>query len=307
MIKKIIYTSLTSFIVLLLFVQNSFISKVKQPKTPNTKNMINLIQVRDSLFMLEGQGGNTGVLIGTEGILLVDDKFHHVHKAITNELSKISAKKVKYIINTHWHFDHSQGNENFAKMGSIILSQENSRKRMSEDQHIHAFNYHQKHHSLIALPKITFKNNMDLYFNNELVHLESVKNAHTDGDLFVHFKTANVIHAGDVFVTYGYPFIDQPNGGSIYGVISAVNKILSICNDKTLIIPGHGTISNKKDLLNYKQMLLTILDRIELEFKKGKSINEIIETHPTRGYFSHKINEKMFVEIVVNNLKSLHE
>lgn len=269
--------------------------------------MIKLIPVRDSIYMLEGRGGNIGVLVGKDGMLLVDDQFDHAHEAISSKLSEINDKDVTYIINTHWHFDHSEGNKKFGKLGSIIIAQENSRKRMTNDQLIQIFNYHQKPYDLDGLPKITFENKMDLHFNKEHINLVSVKNAHTDGDLFVHFTHTNVIHTGDVFVTYGYPFIDQPNGGTIQGVISAINKILSKCDENTLIIPGHGHLSSKKDLLDYKEMLETIFNRVKKEFLKGKSINEIIANHPTRGFSSQKINEAIFVEIIVNCLKSINE
>lgn len=282
----------------------SFSTPKHQHSTIETKETMKLIPVKDAVYMLEGRGGNIGVLVGKDGILLVDDQFSHMHDAIKYQLAKISNQEVKYLINTHWHVDHSDGNENFGKLGSTIIAHKNSRERMLSDQYIKVFNHHQQPYNNDGIPKIAFDNTMELHINKQTIHLISAKNAHTDGDLFVYFSESNVIHAGDIFVTYGYPFIDQPNGGSIQGVITAIDQMIALSNEQTRIIPGHGTLSNKNDLIAYRQMLATILSRIKTEFQKGKSLDEIIKTHPTRGFTSQKINEAIFVEIVLNNLKS---
>lgn len=301
-------TLIVSLVICSISILLSFTKSTNQHPLTKTKEVIKLIPVKDSIYILEGTGGNIGVLIGKEGILLIDDQFSHMHDAIKFQLAKISTQEVKYVINTHWHVDHSNGNENFGKLGSTIIAQKNSRQRMLSNQYIKVFNHHQKPYNTNGIPKIAFDNTMELYFNEQTIHLIGAKNAHTDGDLFVYFPKSNVIHAGDIFVTYGYPFIDQPNGGSIQGVMAAIDKMIAISNHQTRIIPGHGTLSNKSDLITYKEMLVTILSRIKTEFKKSKSLDEIIKTHPTKGYTSQKINEAIFVEIVVNNLeKSANE
>lgn len=265
-------------------------------------NMSKLTLVRDGIYLLEGNGGNIGVLSGEEGVLLIDDQFSHSYSSILESLKSINSKPVSYVINTHWHVDHTNGNENFGNAGSTIIAQENSRQRMTKPQFIKVFNHHQKAYSEKGLPKISFSDKMNLTFNQQQIELIHVENAHTDGDLLVHIKEANVIHTGDVFVTYGYPFIDEPNGGSIQGVIKAIDYILSISDENTLFIPGHGSISKKSDLVNYQKMLKDIFSKVEKEVKSGKTIHEIIATHPTKGYSSEKINEAIFVEIIVNNL-----
>lgn len=302
--KKTVFILCFGLLCVIVSLQFSYSKNTDQKQLLKFKNMMKLIPVRDSIYLLEGQGGNIGVSVGKDGILLIDDQFGHLYDDIKSKLSEISNQEVKYIINTHWHVDHTNGNENFGKSGSLIIAHKNSRKRMTTNQYIEVFNHHQKPYNNDGLPKIDFDNSMNLCFNNQTINLVYVKNAHTDGDLFVHFTETNVIHTGDVFVTYGYPFIDQPNGGSIQGVISAIDKILTYCDDNTLIIPGHGNLSNKKDLIRFKEMLTTILSRIEVELKHGKSMSEIVATHPTRGFLSQKINEAIFVEIVVNSLKS---
>lgn len=266
-------------------------------------NMSKLTLVRNGVYLLEGNGGNIGVLSGKEGILLIDDQFSHSYSSILETLKSINSKSVNYVINTHWHVDHTNGNENFGNAGSTIIAQKNSHERMTKPQFIKVFNHHQKAYSEKGLPKISFSDKMNLTFNHQHIELIHVQHAHTDGDLLVHIKEANVIHTGDVFVTYGYPFIDEPNGGSIQGVIKAIDYILSISDDNTLFIPGHGNICKKSDLVDYQKMLKDIFSKVEKEVNAGKTMAEIIATHPTNGYSSEKINEAIFVEIIVNNLQ----
>ncbi len=269
----------------------------------NSKKMIKLIHVNGPVYSIEGQGGNIGILIGKDGILLIDDQFAHLHDAIVESISKISKEEVTYVINTHWHVDHTNGNEKFGAKGSTIIAQRNSALRMQSSQTIAVFNHQQKPYAEIGLPKIKFDEHYELQFNEQHIDLIAVNHAHTDGDLIVHFNEANVIHTGDVFVTYGYPFIDTPNGGSIQGVIQALDKILSLCDANTKIIPGHGYIASKKDLVLYKEMLEVILERVKIEKSKGRTVNEILLTNPTRGFKSEKINEAIFVNIILSTLK----
>ena len=273
--------------------------------TSKHSKMTKLIQVRDSIYYIEGHGGNIGVLKGDEGIVLIDDQFEHQYEAIISALTTISKAPVKYVINTHWRVDHTNGNEKFGALGSDIIAHSNSHKRMTTDQFINVFNHHQKPYSEKGLPKMSFNQDMELRINQETIHLFHVKNAHTDGDIIVHFKKHNVIHTGDVFVTYGYPFIDEPNGGTIHGVIAAIEKLLLVSDSNTLIIPGHGHLSKKEDLEEYLLMLKTILTRIEKQMALKKNLAEIIATNPTSGYSSQKINKAIFVEIIVNNLTKL--
>lgn len=267
------------------------------------KKMTNLIHVKDSVYCIKGQGGNIGVLVGKDGVLLVDDQFAHLHDAILECISQISNKEVKYVINTHWHVDHTNGNEKFGAKGSTIIAQKNSAIRMQSPQRIAVFNHVQQPYAENGLPKVMVEEYFRLQFNGQAIDLLAVKNAHSDGDLIVHFKDANVIHTGDVFVTYGYPFIDTPNGGTLKGVLAAVDEILKLCDDQTKIIPGHGRIATKKDVIKYKEMLETILLRIKTEKQKGKTFEEILETEPTKGFTSEKINEAIFVEIVLSSIE----
>jgi glyoxylase-like metal-dependent hydrolase (beta-lactamase superfamily II) len=263
---------------------------------------IKATKVAGSIYMLEGSGGNIGALIGDDGIILVDDQFAPLSEKIKKSLATLSNKPIKFIINTHFHFDHSDGNKVFGEEGVIIVSHENTRKRLTADQLIAVFKMDQKAYSYHALPKITFSESITFNMNGETVQVFHVKNAHTDGDAIIYFKESNVVHTGDVFVRYGLPFIDQPNGGNVDGMISAADHLLKMINDETKIIPGHGALSNKNDLLTYRKMLQSIRDLVAKGILEGKTLDQIIDTDPTKG---HKgIFDKIeFVKIVYNSLK----
>src|SRR6185503_603806 len=201
---------------------------------------IKTTKLTESIYMLEGSGGNIGVLVGNDGIIIIDDQYAPLTEKIRTALSKISDKPVKFVINTHFHGDHSDGNKNFADQGAIILSHENARKRLAVDYLFEALKQTQKASPYEALPKITFADSVTFHMNGQTVHVFYAKNAHTDGDVIIHFKEANIFHCGDVFVRYGFPFIDQPAGGSIDGMIKATENLIAITNDQSKIIPGHG-------------------------------------------------------------------
>ena len=263
---------------------------------------IKTIKITDKIYMLEGEGGNIGVLVGKDGTVLIDDQFAPLSEKITRAVNALSDKPVKFVINTHFHGDHVGGNENFGKAGAVIVAQENSRLRMTSDQFMKAFNDTLKAAPYDALPKVTFAESVTLHLNGETVQVLHVENAHTDGDAVIYFKESNVIHAGDVFVRYGLPFIDQPHGGSIDGMIKGTDAILALVNDDTKIIPGHGAIATKKDLLEYKKMLETIRGRIADGIKQGKTINEIIASNPTKEYTAG-FDRSAFITLVYDSLK----
>jgi len=264
--------------------------------------VIKTTKITNSVYMLEGAGGNIGVLIGEEGIILVDDQFGPLSEKIKNALKAISDKPVKFVINTHYHGDHAGGNVNFGNDGAIIVSHENTRKRLSADQFLATFKTEQKATPYEGLPKITFTESVTLNLNGETVQIFHVKNAHTDGDAIIYFKNANVIHGGDVFVRYGLPFIDQENGGNIDGMILGSEKILTTANDQTVIIPGHGQLAKKKDVLEYKNMLQTVRARVADGIKKGKSFDAIVTSDPGRGYTA-VFDKAAFVNTVYKSLK----
>ena len=264
---------------------------------------IKTTKVAGSVYMLEGAGGNIGVLIGNDGVILVDDQFAPLSEKIKKAIAAISDKPVRFVINTHFHGDHSDGNKVFGSEGAIIVAHENARKRLSTDYFYKTYKQEQKAMSYDGLPKITFAESLNFNMNGETVQVIHIKNAHTDGDAAIYFKEANVLHAGDAFVRYGLPFIDDDGGGTIDGMISGAEQMLKMINDETKIIPGHGQISSKKDLQDYKNQLQTIRNRIADGIKAGKTVDQIISSDPTKE-FKTGYDKIFFVQSVYNSLKT---
>ena len=263
---------------------------------------IKTTKVAGSVYMLEGSGGNIGVLVGNDGVILIDDQFAPLSEKIKKAIAAISDKQIRFIINTHFHGDHSDGNKIFGSEGSIIVAHENVRKRLSTDYLFEAFKQEQKAMSYEGLPKITFAESLTFNMNGETVQVIHIKNAHTDGDAAIYFKESNVLHTGDAFVRYGLPFIDDGGGGTIDGMIKGADQMLKMINDETKIIPGHGQISNKKDLLDYKNKLQTIRNRIADGIKAGKTVDQIISSDPTKE-FKTGFDKVFFVQSVYKSLK----
>ena len=263
---------------------------------------IKATKLTESLYMLEGSGGNIGALVGNDGIIIIDDQFAPLTEKIKTALSKISNKPVRFVINTHFHGDHAGGNENFGGQGAIIVAHDNARKRLSVDYLFEALKQTQKATSYEGLPKVTFADSVTFHLNGETVHVFYAKNAHTDGDVIIHFKGSNIFHTGDVFVRYGFPFIDLGAGGSIDGMIKAVEKLIAVTNDQSKIIPGHGAMSTKKDLIDYKNMLVIVRNRVADGMKQGKTLQQIADSDPLKGYVA-VFDKYFFVESIYNSLK----
>jgi len=261
-------------------------------------------KINDKIYMLQGEGGNIGVLVGSDGTLIVDDQFAPLTEKIKTAIAAINDHPTQFVLNTHWHYDHTDGNENFGKAGAVIVSHENSRTRMATDQVLEMFGRDQPAYSIEGLPKITFKDSMTFHYNGETVNVFHLGPAHTDGDAIVHFVESNIFHTGDVFVRYGLPYIDQPNGGNIYGMISTADTLATLANDETKIIPGHGAISTKKDLLAYRDMLQAITDTIKADMDKGLSLQQIIDKKPIEQYAGGFVQPAAFVKIVYDSIQA---
>jgi cyclase len=259
-------------------------------------------KITESIYMLEGSGGNIGVLTGKDGTVIIDDQFAPLTEKIKAALAKISDQPVRFVINTHYHGDHTGGNENLGGEGAIIVAHENVRKRLSTDQFMAAFKREVKASPYAALPKVTFTDSVTFHMNGETINVFYVKNAHTDGDVIIHFKESNIFHTGDVFVRYGFPFIDQGAGGSIDGMIKATDLLIVRTNEQSRIIPGHGALAAKKDLFDYKSMLVTVRKRIADGIAQGKTLEQIVDTDPMKGYKS-TMDKTLFVKLVYDSLK----
>jgi len=232
-------------------------------------------KLTDNLYMLEGAGGNIGVLTGEDGTLMIDSQFGDLSEKIKTTIASLSTGPIKYLVNTHWHGDHTGGNGNFNDHGATIVAHENVRERVSTDQIMKAFGREVKASPKNFWPEITFDKGMDLHMNGQDIMIIHVDNAHTDGDSFIFFVQANVIHMGDVFFKDRFPFIDLGSGGTINGYIKAVQAALMISDSETKIIPGHGAIANQTDLINYHNMLTTMKNRVQAATVEGKSIEEM--------------------------------
>jgi cyclase len=237
-------------------------------------------KLADGLYMLTGAGGNMALSVGEDAVFLVDDQYAPLTERIKAAIAAITDKPVRFVLNTHWHFDHTGGNENLGQSGVLIVAHDNVRKRMSVEQFIKDFNVKVPASPKAALPIITFSETTTFHLNGEEIQAVHVSPAHTDGDSFVQYRKANVLHMGDTFFNGGYPFFDMSSGGSIEGMIGAAEKALSLCNPSTKIIPGHGPLADRKALESYLAMLKTSRDRIKSLVSAGKTLDEIIAAKP---------------------------
>ena len=253
----------------------AFASVPALAQTDFSKVEVQTVKVTDTVYMLMGAGGNLGVSAGEDTVFLIDDQYAPMTEKIAAAIAKISAKPVQFILNTHWHGDHTGGNENFGKGGSIIVAHENVRKRMSVEQFIEAFNMRTPPSPKAALPVITFTSATTFHLNGDEIRAIHMPNAHTDGDTIVHFLRNDVIHMGDIYFNGMYPFIDSASGGSVEGVIAASDKVLAIASERTRIIPGHGPISNKAELKAYRDMLAAFSGRVRDLVRQGRKLEEI--------------------------------
>lgn len=233
-----------------------------------------------NIYMLQGAGGNIGVSTGDDGVFLIDDQFAPLSEKIMEALANISDKPVSYVVNTHWHGDHTGGNENFGKAGAVIVAHENVRSRMSTEQFIKTFNRQVPAAPEAALPVVTFSDNVNFYFNGNEISVTHMPASHTDGDSIVFFKEANILHLGDTFFNGFFPFIDHSSGGTLDGLIVTVATALQIIDDNTQIIPGHGKLAAKADLEKYHSMLLNVQSEMQPVLASGKSRDEVLAENP---------------------------
>lgn len=242
---------------------------------------IEVIPVAGNVSMLVGQGGNIGLSVGEDGAFLIDDQFAPLTDKILAAVASVTDEPVRYLVNTHWHFDHTGGNENLGNKGVMLVAHDNVRERMSTEQVIEAFGSTYPPSPAVALPKITFTDAVTFHWNGDTVHVFHVDDAHTDGDAIIHFRDANVFHMGDTFFNGFYPFIDTSSGGRINGVINAVDKVLLLCDENTRLIPGHGPIGTQADLLAYRNMLLVARDAILALMNTGMAVEDVVRARPT--------------------------
>ena len=258
--------------------------------------------VQGNVYMLEGRGGNMGLFVGEEMSLLIDDQFAPLSDKINAAIKTVSDKPLHYLVNTHWHGDHTGGNANFAEQGATIVAHENVRARLSTEQK-RPFRNPTPAAPEAAWPDITFDEKMQLHLSGESIQLIHVHNAHTDGDAFVFFPQSNVLHMGDCFFKDRFPYVDLGSGGSPDGAIKAVEVALMITNEDSKIIPGHGSLANRSDLLRYKEMWITMRSRVKDAIADGNTLEELKEANLTDGYEGWGdffISDEKMIEMLFN-------
>lgn len=258
-------------------------------------------QVAPGVAVLFGAGGNIGVSYGEDGTILIDDQFAPLTEKIQTAVSTLGAQPVKFLVNTHWHYDHTGGNENLGKANALIMAHDNVRVRMAAGQG------NQKPAAKVALPVVTYADGLKLHLNGEEVRVMHMPAGHTDGDSIVHWTKSNVIHMGDLFfLRMSFPFVDASSGGNVRGVVAAADKVLAIADDQTKIIPGHGPVATKADLQLYRNMVAEIIAKVESGIKAGKTLEQIKAERPADGYGVNPagfIAADKFVETVFDMVK----
>lgn len=257
------------------------------PLQNNAKVEVQKTQLADGLWFLAASGavqGNVVVSIGKDGVLIVDDFEDKFFPQIKAAIATLTDKPIRFIINTHWHPDHAGSNKRFGEAGVLIAAHENVRKRLSSDQFIELFKAPVKAETAAAWPVITCQNEMTFHFNDEEIQVLHQPRAHTDGDVVVHFRKANVVHFGDTFMTEMYPFIDWSSGGTLDGIIAMTDRMQPLINPATKLVPGHGRLGKLEDLQAYRAMLIGIRAELVPLVQAGKPLPAIQQAKPTKRF-----------------------
>src|SRR5712691_7480280 len=256
---------------------------------------IQTVKITDGVYVLMGgpAQGNILVSAGSDGLFLVDTMYAPMHDKIMAALAKIGPQRVRYIVNTHLHGDHTAGNEAMARLGAIIISHENMRKRMAAQQN--------------NAPVVTYTDSMTLHFNGEEIYIYHPEPAHTDGDSIIYFRHANVMHVGDVPSSLRYPNIGVNDGGSVDGMIAAARQVMKIANPDTKIIPGHlGPVVGFKEIQQQLEMFAAVRDRVSNAIRAGKTVEQVVASKPTadfdQGRLGGAITPDRFVTLVYTDL-----
>ena len=246
--------------------------------------------VAGGVHYLEGRGGNIGLSVGEDGVVMVDDQFAPLTNRIVAAIGEISSGEIRFVINTHVHGDHTGGNENLGRMGVLILARDEVRVRLmrtaGED----------------ALPVLTYSEAITIHLNGEEVHAFPVPPAHTDGDSFIHFRDSDVLHMGDVFRTTGFPFIDLDNGGTLQGTLDALAIAVGMAGPDTRVVPGHGTVSTREDVMEFRDMILDVVAKVQPMVAQGMTYEEVSAADPTAPYNGMWGDPERFLRAVYTEL-----
>jgi cyclase len=267
-----------------------------------SKVEVKATKLNETTYMLTGAGGNIGLSVGEDAVFMIDDQYAPLTERIRAAIAQITPQPVRFVLNTHWHGDHTGGNENLGRAGVLVIAHDNVRKRMSSEQFIELLKMNVKPSPRAALPIVTFAGAMTFHLNGEEIRALHMPRAHTDGDAIVHFTRSDVIHMGDIYFNGMYPLIDTSTGGTAEGVIAACDQALAIATETTRIIPGHGPLSNKAELKAYRDMLSTVNARVKEMAAAGRKPEEIAAAGASREYDEKWgkgfINPGRFVEML---------
>jgi glyoxylase-like metal-dependent hydrolase (beta-lactamase superfamily II) len=291
----------------ILAVASAFVAAPTPAQQDFSKVEVKVERLAPGIAVLFGAGGNIGLSYGEDGNAIVDDQYAPLTSKIVAAVRTLDPDPVRFVINTHWHGDHTGGNESFGKAGAVILAHDNVRIRMSSEQFLRAFNQRVPASPKAALPVVTFSRDSSLHLDGDTLRIIHVENAHTDGDSLVHWQRGNVLHMGDVFFNkMSFPFIDLDSGGSVDGMIKAVEKGLALANEQTRIIPGHGPVATRAELAAYRDMLFDVRSQVAAGIAAGRSLVQIKAVRPVARYGMADgfMKPDQFVEIVYRDLSN---
>jgi glyoxylase-like metal-dependent hydrolase (beta-lactamase superfamily II) len=268
----------------LLAVVLALAAATARAEQPQAAEKLETQKLSEGLYLITGPGGNIALTVGNTGVLLVDDQVAPMTPQLKKAVAAVTPKPVRFVFNTHWHGDHTGGNAVLGGDGAVIVAHENVRKRLSTEQFVAMFNKKVPPSPEPALPLITFTDSIAFHVNGDDLEITHVEPAHTDGDSIVYFKKANVVHMGDTFFSTGYPYIDLSSGGSVEGYVKAADRALAIAGTSTKIIPGHGPVVDREKLRGWREMLVTIRDRIKKLAAAGKTLEQVQAAKPTAEF-----------------------
>jgi glyoxylase-like metal-dependent hydrolase (beta-lactamase superfamily II) len=254
------------------------------PAAAQNDHSVKVQDLGQGLSLLMGRGGNVAVLLGPDGVLLVDDQYADSTPEIRAAITKLGGGPVRFVLNTHWHGDHTGGNESWAGTGAVIVAHDNVRARMGSEQWNPLRQATTPASPPAALPIVTFADGIRFHLNGQQIDVKHVDPAHTDGDAIVAFREAKVLHLGDTYFNGLYPYIDVASGGSIDGMLAAVDRVLAAYGKNVRIIPGHGPLSNTAELRVYREMLAGVRDGVKKGIAEGKTVDEIVASRPTAAF-----------------------
>src|SRR5499426_2691462 len=286
----------TKTLCLMAFVFLAGSALAQNAQTDFSKVQIKTTKLTDKFYTLEGQGGTIGALVGPDGVFLVDTQFAPLSEKIVAAVKKISSSPIRFVVNTHVHGDHTGGNENFGKMGTVIFSRDQLRTRLAQP------GGNAKPSPAAALPMVTYDGPVTLHMNGEDIQLIPIRSAHTDGDTLVRFPGLDILMTGDYYRSLGYPNIDRANGGTLNGMLDGLGTTIGLAGPTTKIIPGYGPTVDRAAVTAHRDIILAVRDRVADMVKQGKTAQEIIAAKPTASYDSKVEQAAMTSERFINQL-----